>query len=407
MERRQRDIIQVIRDLDTEVRRLKATLTRSGGGGAAQLSDLSDVNTSTPTNRNVLVADGVDFESRALVEADIADFGSYAAAVHSHTESDISDLQAYLLDITGESIGDLSDVTVTAPATKHVVVYDGAGWVNRLLVEADISDLDSYLPIDGSGAMTGDLDLDGNDIEMGTLGSGGEIRLRSGYAVGASGGVGFKAVDHSGANADGLGLYGQDGVSVHVAQTEVARWSSSSLDFKKKDAVDVGDTTWRAASGRVWQFTMPPSGSNLPGVWSTSNSWEWLVGGSRAMYIDSNRKWHQPDIYTDTTGSAANAHVANGGRIYRSTSLLAHKSRITEKVDYLANIPLRPAKFYRKDDGRWRYGFIADWLAETDSLLGEYDDDGNLERFDTSATLAVLAAKVNRLERQVAGLSAA
>ena len=37
------------------------------------LSDLTDVNTSTPTNRNVLVADGTDFESRALVEADISD----------------------------------------------------------------------------------------------------------------------------------------------------------------------------------------------------------------------------------------------------------------------------------------------------------------------------------------------
>lgn len=47
------------------------------GGGASQLSDLTDVNTSTPTNRNVLVADGVDWESRALVEADISDLGTY------------------------------------------------------------------------------------------------------------------------------------------------------------------------------------------------------------------------------------------------------------------------------------------------------------------------------------------
>lgn len=56
-----------------------------GGGGASQLLDLSDVNTSTPTNRNVLVADGVDFESRALVEADISDLGSYVTASSSDT----------------------------------------------------------------------------------------------------------------------------------------------------------------------------------------------------------------------------------------------------------------------------------------------------------------------------------
>ena len=54
-----------------------ALLSDIGGGGASQLSELSDVNTSTPTNRNVLVADGVDFESRALVEADISDLGTY------------------------------------------------------------------------------------------------------------------------------------------------------------------------------------------------------------------------------------------------------------------------------------------------------------------------------------------
>jgi len=52
-------------------------LTNDLTGFATQLSDLTDVNTSTPTNRNVLVADGVDFESRALVEADISDLGTY------------------------------------------------------------------------------------------------------------------------------------------------------------------------------------------------------------------------------------------------------------------------------------------------------------------------------------------
>lgn len=48
-------------------------VAQTGPTYASQLSELSDVNTSTPTNRNVLVADGVDFESRALTEADISD----------------------------------------------------------------------------------------------------------------------------------------------------------------------------------------------------------------------------------------------------------------------------------------------------------------------------------------------
>lgn len=59
----------------------------NAGGGA--LSDLSDVNTSTPTDKNVLVADGVDFESRPLVIGDISDFGDHESiGVSAYLTSD-------------------------------------------------------------------------------------------------------------------------------------------------------------------------------------------------------------------------------------------------------------------------------------------------------------------------------
>lgn len=93
----------------------------------AELSDLTDVNTSTPTNRNVLVADGVDWESRALVVADISDFPSVPT-----------------------QLSDLSDVGSVAYTNRHVLIADGTDYDSRLLVEADISDLGSY--VDGSGA---------------------------------------------------------------------------------------------------------------------------------------------------------------------------------------------------------------------------------------------------------------
>jgi len=118
--------------------------------GATQLSDLSDVNTSTATNRNALIADGTDFESRQLVEADISDLGNY------------------ITNITGESLADLSDVATTGPQldaikTKVDGIESGAE-VNdpTTLVDADIgvnvqaysSALDSV-----SGTNTGDQDL--------------------------------------------------------------------------------------------------------------------------------------------------------------------------------------------------------------------------------------------------------
>ena len=43
------------------------------------------------------------------------------------------------------------------------------------------------------------------------------LSLRTGYLSNANGGVGLAAKDHSGSAADGLGVYGTDGVSIHTA----------------------------------------------------------------------------------------------------------------------------------------------------------------------------------------------
>lgn len=91
--------------------------SNGSGGGASQLSDLSDVNTSTPTNRNVLVADGVDFESRALTEADISDLQAYITASSTAALTN----KTFDANGTGNSISnvDLSaDVTGNLPVTN-------------------------------------------------------------------------------------------------------------------------------------------------------------------------------------------------------------------------------------------------------------------------------------------------
>ncbi len=112
-------------------------------GGASQLSDLSDVNTSTPTNRNVLVADGTDWESRPLVESDISDLGSYVQATKStftpslvfntstdvtHTSQqgnyyEIGDLIYFELFVSWSSIGTSSGTAkITGlPRSSHLV----------------------------------------------------------------------------------------------------------------------------------------------------------------------------------------------------------------------------------------------------------------------------------------------
>jgi hypothetical protein len=73
-------------------------------------------------------------------------------------ENSLRRIQATLARVAAASVAaldDLTDVTITGGATRHVLAHNGAGqYVNRLLVEADISDLGSYLPLSG-GTMTG------------------------------------------------------------------------------------------------------------------------------------------------------------------------------------------------------------------------------------------------------------
>lgn len=141
--------------------------------GVSQLSDLSDVNTSTPTNRNVLVADGVDWESRALVEADI------------------SDLQSYLLNITGEPLSDLNDVTITSIGANEILKWSGSAWINNTLAEAGIA-ADSHTHVaaditDNNLGVTetptfGGLDLDGDiaweaDVQINRMNEAGHLGL--------------------------------------------------------------------------------------------------------------------------------------------------------------------------------------------------------------------------------------
>jgi len=156
----------------------------------------------------------------------------------------------------------------------------------------------------------------------------------------------------------------------------------------------------RSAAGTVSNPAFAFSGDADSGLYRESaNIWALASGGSLSVRGSSTNVFLTA-AKDNTTGSAANTLIqASDGRIFRSTSLRAHKSRITYNVDYLADIELKPTKFYRKDDHRWYYGFGAEDMADADPLLGDYDlEDGKLTNYDLRAVVTVLAAKVNRLE---------
>lgn len=97
--------------------------------GATQLSELSDVNTSTPTDKNVLVGNGIDFESRPLVEADISDLQAYLTSV---ADSDVG-ITNLLGAPTYDNQQDFNTITSSNGIVSGGIITDGG------LGTADIS----------------------------------------------------------------------------------------------------------------------------------------------------------------------------------------------------------------------------------------------------------------------------
>jgi len=135
-----------------------------GAGGASQLSDLSDVHTSTVTDKFVLVADGVDFESRALVEADVSNLGTAVALVADKLDvfaaTTEAELYTVLSDVaqfyeSGDKVGDADTLDTHDTSYFQIALTDEASLYSAL------SDVTQFYE---SGDKVGDADtLDTHD----------------------------------------------------------------------------------------------------------------------------------------------------------------------------------------------------------------------------------------------------
>lgn len=138
------------------------------------------------------------------------------------------------------------------------------------------------------------------------------------------------------------------------------------------------------------------------GIYSSgTNRISIACGGNEELAL-STTGFLVPNVYSATTGSAANVFVDSAGQLFRRTSARKYKEDI-EFAPWLTDIKLRPVRYKRINEPQYYYGFIADELAEEDELLALYNDDGGVEDYDTRAVLAVLAAKIERLEEQMKG----
>ena len=131
-----------------------------------------------------------------------------------------------------------------------------------------------------------------------------------------------------------------------------------------------------------------------------------IVNQTTSQYGDTLAVSGSIEAKPDTTGAGSSATWTGGAsgwwELRHNTSARRYKRKISyEWQDYLADMTLLPAYFYRPDDDRWYFDFIAEDLAEQESIFGVYDDDGVIDNYHKPAVLAILAAKVNRLEAQV------
>lgn len=129
---------------------------------------------------------------------------------------------------------------------------------------------------------------------------------------------------------------------------------------------------------------------------TSTNQFSIDINGTQEMLLGSSG-FYVPNVYNYAPGGGtANVIVDSAGRLYRVTSARKYKKAIKD-ASWLADIKLRPVSYLTKETETPYLGFIADELGEQDRRLGVWEDD-EIEDLDLRAVVAVLAAKVNRLE---------
>jgi hypothetical protein len=346
------------------------------------------------------------------------------------------DIRSYAWD-GGGSLEGGADADATGgyllDSSEGSAQFKGSLFLGGTLTVSGSATVSGTLTVSGSGTFSGSLTVSGSLTLSGSLVASGDIYStnwngatpanltstrdptadKGFYFDGSAGAAQFEGTLYMG-NQDQI-QFKSGGVNlINTAESGAGRIT---IDQYAISFVNSGGTvlsTWGAGTaGAAPRFYFPDGSlSALSASFLTdqgtgffrgaTNQVNFVAGGVTQFHYNASNAG-SPVIGNNTTGSAANMFIeSTGSRImFRSTSALKYKSRITTNVGYLADIDLIPTKHYRKDDGRWRYSLIADWLGDQDPLLGDYGDEG-IEDYDVRGVLAVMAAKINRLEKELA-----
>lgn len=98
------------------------TLAEAGISAIGHTHAAGDVTSGTFANARISASSVTQHQaSLSITESQISDFGSYSLSSHNHT------------------VASLSDVTITTIAAGELLKWNGSGWINNTLAEADIA----------------------------------------------------------------------------------------------------------------------------------------------------------------------------------------------------------------------------------------------------------------------------
>ena len=206
----------------------------------------------------------------------------------------------------------------------------------------------------------------------------------------------------------GMYLFGTDRLGFSIGGTHVAEFNNGKLRTATT-ATGSPEILFGSSTGSATNPVYSFQGDSNTGMYrSASDVLAWTTGGTARMTLSNTEHTLASGVeylgQPGTTGTAANATwiVASGSiyKLQRSTSAAKYKTDVRH-ADDLADLDIRPRRYWSLLDETEQVGFIADEVAAVLPEAAVYGADGEIENYDTRAVIAVLAAKVDRLEKQM------
>ena len=230
---------------------------------------------------------------------DVAGSGSFTSHIDINSDSgklrlgNANDLEIYH-DGTVNRIDSYEDLIIRKGASE-----DMAKFINNGAVELYHNNVKKLETTSGGAKVTGALTVDAFASTANNY-----ITLRNGFSPDASGGIGFMSTDHSGGNADGLALYGHDGISLYHGQAKKLETYSLGVNTNDSNIFINGDNgKFVAGAGSDLQIYHNGSHNYIEStngatyLWGGGAQLRAVIDGTIELYHDGSKK-----LETSSTG---------------------------------------------------------------------------------------------------------